>query len=283
MKYLALSFMFLIIAVFLVTCKTQEEMATKTAKEFLECIKTNKFDKAKKIATPESASYIDFMAMLQQSVPSGDKKKIENLKCGIVEDTAHCTYFEDGEEKTIDLVRQNSKWLVDMKKESPPATNTDNTNTTENNYSEDDTTTYYDVVLSEIKEVNGAAQIVFEFTNRSDWNIAHLWLDIYFTDANGKFMQKKQIYVDGLLKNSMALNITNSDEIKEKNKIIITLENTRADNIGEIFILPLRIRMENAYYEKEPNAPYLDNIFSFANYYTLIKNKTDYNVKITFE
>lgn len=284
MKYYKLSFILFLVAVFFVTCKTEEELATKKAKEFLEYINAKKYSNAKEIATPESEAMIDFMKSMA-SLGSGEKPKaIKNLNCRINRDTAHCTYIQGDEEKSLDLVKLNHKWLVDMKKESPDVTKTDSTNYSDNSEYVSpvlDTITYFDVVLSEMKDVNGTAQLMFQFTNRSNWNISHLWFEVYISDTYGKFIKQKQMIFDGILKHSMLENISNADEIKEKGKIVLSFENTRIDDIGEIYLYPFRIRMEPDYYDSYPE--YLDNFFSFTKQYTLIKNNTDFNVKITFE
>jgi hypothetical protein len=287
MKYYAGLIVVFALAVFLVTCKSEEEMAKKTARDFLECVNSKKFDRAKKLATPESSTVIEFMKMFAEtSQTAPNNQSIENLNCNIVEDTAHCMYLENGEEKTILLVKNGSKWLVDMKKETPPVTNMDSTSVSNDsgyNYTEPDTTTYFDFILSDMKEVNGSTQFVFQVTNRSEWNISHLWFDVYFSDKSGKFIKQKQIIFDGILKNSMLMDISNADEIRGKNKSTLMLENTRIDDIGEIFLLPVRLKMEDAYYEQDNNSPYVGVIYYFTNEYVLIKNNTDYNVKITFE
>ena len=47
------------------------------------------------------------------------------MKCTEDGDKAVCEYKEDGEEKKLDLVKKEGKWLVEMKKESPDMSTTE--------------------------------------------------------------------------------------------------------------------------------------------------------------
>lgn len=96
----------------------KNEPAEDVALAFLKAFNKNDTVEAKKLATEESYSYITLMAGLSNLGGSSKEKKIENMKCVDNDDKSKCTYTQDGEEKQIDLVKKNDKWLVDMKKES---------------------------------------------------------------------------------------------------------------------------------------------------------------------
>lgn len=285
MKYYKLSFIFFIVAVFFVTCKTEEEMATKKAKEFLECLNAKKYDKAKEIATPESEAMIDFMKSMASLGSNEKPKAIKNLNCRIDRDTAHCTYTQGDEEKSLILVKLDHKWLVDMKKEAPDMTSQQSDSIAAvNNYSyqENDTVTYFDVRLLEAKDINGSAHLIFDISNRSEYNIQHLWMALYFSDRNNKFILKKDVMFNFVLNNTMYDDISNSDEIKNQGKAEVVVENNKVSDIGEIYIYPFRMQMDAAYYESYGKFGDLGNLSNFSKYYTLIKNLTDADIKIVF-
>lgn len=99
------------------------------AEAYLTHIAKMEFDKAKELVTEESKETIDFLA--QMSGMAGDEAKkaaeqkveIKDMKCEVKDDKAVCNCKEkkgDKEEaKTLNLVKQNDKWLVEQKKEQP--------------------------------------------------------------------------------------------------------------------------------------------------------------------
>jgi ATP phosphoribosyltransferase regulatory subunit HisZ len=100
------------------------------AKQFMEHFKNQDYEKAKELGTENTKKMIDFIAGMQ-SLSAGTEDSTANemegavmkdFKCEeVATDTVSCTYKieQDGEvsESTIDLVKQDGKWLVDMKKE----------------------------------------------------------------------------------------------------------------------------------------------------------------------
>lgn len=283
MKFKILILLFLPFILLLSGCKNEEKAVTGTAAKFLDCLNAKQYDKARKLATPESKEMLDFMQSMA-SLDNNKPKPIEDLKCRIANDTAHCTYVQEFNEKTLDLVKVHNKWLVDMKKESPDYSNMqqDSSQSSNKNYYQSDTITYFDVRLLEAKDTLGAAHLVFDVSNRSEFNILHLWMTCYFSDKEGKFLQKKDMMFNGVLKNTMYENISNSDEIKKQAKIEVIVDNCKVGDIGEIFIYPFRIQMEAGYYENSGYYGTLGDLYSFAKRNTLIKNLTNTDIKIVF-
>lgn len=87
------------------------------AEKFLTHLNKLEFAEAKKYATESTQKMLDLLSQF----PNQEAKevKIENLKCTEEGDKARCTYTVDGKEESIDLVKVDGKWLVDMQKEMP--------------------------------------------------------------------------------------------------------------------------------------------------------------------
>ena len=121
-----LFFAFIAIAVISMnTCKSSDT-PDKVAEKFLNHISKKEFAEAKKLATPESATSIDMLESFSKMGGDQPKEtKIEDMKCTEDGDKAVCEYKEDGEEKKLDLVKKEGKWLVEMKKESPDMSTTE--------------------------------------------------------------------------------------------------------------------------------------------------------------
>jgi len=119
---------FAVIAMAVITmnaCKNSDT-PDKVAEKFLNHINKKEFAEAKKLATPESSASIDMLERFSQMGGDQPKEtKIEDMKCTEDGDKAVCEYKEDGEEKKLDLVKKDGKWLVEMKKESPDMTTTE--------------------------------------------------------------------------------------------------------------------------------------------------------------
>ena len=128
MKNLSRFIIFMIVAITWNACKVNEQQTvSKIAKEFLDNINAKKYAKAKKLCTKESAASIDMLeSFAKLSNEQKPEPKIENLVCRIDDDRASCDYMENGEQKKLELVKINGKWLVEMKKETPDVnTNSD--------------------------------------------------------------------------------------------------------------------------------------------------------------
>lgn len=96
----------------------------KVAEKFLTALGKKDYDAAKGLATKESQGTIDMIASISKMGVSQENKdakepKVENIKCDTKEDKSTCTYTSDGQEQKIELMKENGKWLVSMKKENP--------------------------------------------------------------------------------------------------------------------------------------------------------------------
>jgi hypothetical protein len=95
------------------------------AKLYLDAINNGDFENAKKFATEDSKSMLDFLkqiyALSPDSTEVNEKTVIKDLKCSITEgDTlAVCSYLENDEEKRLDMKNVNGNWLVHEPKENP--------------------------------------------------------------------------------------------------------------------------------------------------------------------
>lgn len=117
-----------LVVVALNACKSSDT-PDKVAEKFLNALNKGDTTEAKACATEESVTYIRFYGGMAQLGGSAKEVKIEGMKCTEDGDKAKCDYTENSEAKTIDLVKKDGKWLVDVKKESPNLDmNTDNQN-----------------------------------------------------------------------------------------------------------------------------------------------------------
>ncbi|MFO8065960.1 MAG: DUF4878 domain-containing protein [Bacteroidales bacterium] len=95
------------------------------AEKFLNLVEEQKFEEAKEYGTEQTQQVLDMYASLNQMGASMaedeefEPGKIEEIECVAEGDKAKCTYTIDGEFDEIPLVKQDDKWLVDLKKESP--------------------------------------------------------------------------------------------------------------------------------------------------------------------
>jgi len=209
--------------------------------------------------------------------------------------------MEDGEQKTLALVKINKKWLVDMKKETPDMNTNQGPNSQMiqdsimavdqamrnhnnmdqgNNYNGmgNDTVSYFDISLVGMHQVDGNLHMTFKIVNRSEWNVQHFWLETYISSKSGKFIQKNDLMFDGIVNAQMLNNIANVDAELEKNKIELVLPKTKIDDIGEVFLTPVRIQLDPG---TNQNMPFDIGINNVARY-VLLKNDSSYSIKITF-
>lgn len=107
-----------LVVVALNACKSSDT-PDKVAEKFLNALNKGDTTEAKANSTEESVTYIRFYGGMAQLGGSAKEVKIEGMKCTEDGDKAKCDYTENGEAKTIDLVKKDGKWLVDVKKESP--------------------------------------------------------------------------------------------------------------------------------------------------------------------
>ena len=83
---------------------------------------------------------------------------------------------------------------------------------------------------------------------------------------------------DGILTDRLFKDISNSIELKEKCKLEIILKNTKKDDVGEVFLLPVRIQLHR---ESTEDIPFDVNTHNVA-HYTILRNDSSYSLNITF-
>jgi uncharacterized lipoprotein YehR (DUF1307 family) len=105
----------------LVSCGGKSNTPEAVAEKFLDHLNKQEYAEAKKLGTEATGEYLDMLASLSEMAPEEEVEtpEITELTCEEQEETATCTYKTDGETQTINLVKQEDKWLVDMTKENP--------------------------------------------------------------------------------------------------------------------------------------------------------------------
>lgn len=97
-----------------------------SAKNYIEALNAEDFEKAKEFATKESAGMLDFMkgiaGMSGEKKDEASKKEIKDLKCKVEagDSVAVCTFVVDGKEEKLDMKNVDGKWLAHQPKEGPP-------------------------------------------------------------------------------------------------------------------------------------------------------------------
>lgn len=96
--------------------------AEKAATEYLNALKNKDFDKAKTLATKETAQNLDMMKSLGTDF---GLTEVKDVKCTVKENEATCTFCctKDTSFKELKLKKEGDKWLAHQPKETPPATN----------------------------------------------------------------------------------------------------------------------------------------------------------------
>jgi len=116
--------------------------AEKAATEYLNALKNKDFDKAKTLATKETAQNLDMMKSLGTDF---GLTEVKDVKCTVKENEATCTFCctKDTSFKELKLKKDGDKWLAHQPKETPPAT-TDTTSVTTDTTSTDSINTEMD-------------------------------------------------------------------------------------------------------------------------------------------
>ena len=96
--------------------------AEKAATEYLNALKNKDFDKAKTLATKETAQNLDMMKSLGTDF---GLTEVKDVNCTVKENEATCTFCctKDTSFKELKLKKEGDKWLAHQPKETPPATN----------------------------------------------------------------------------------------------------------------------------------------------------------------
>ncbi len=117
---------FLLIIVLAASCRIlgieKKNSPEYVTKKFLTHFQKLEFDEASQYGTENTKMILRLFKSLSAMVP--DSTKSQNnfsdaviQKCTVEKNTALCRYTANGKEETIDLIRQDGKWLVDLKKE----------------------------------------------------------------------------------------------------------------------------------------------------------------------
>jgi hypothetical protein len=300
MKKIISLFLIAFITIGLFSCKVNEEAKVrKVAKDYLIYLNKQDYDHAKKLGTKSTIQMLNMMesfaSMGSSETNPAENVEIEILYCNIKNDSAVCGYITNGNEEKINLVKIKGDWLVDMKKEmpstekDPQAAYADSVAAVQqaiedsiNNaqYQEDyqpDTMTYFDFCLTDMHNQSTSGSFTFMLNNRSEYDINHLWVTLYFTGKDGKFIQKKDVMFDNVLK----YYIPEDDSVSHGNwqEATITLDKVNVDNISEIFIFPFRVNIQPEMYEYMYDG---QDLYDIVKNYTNFKNSTGKEVKITF-
>lgn len=132
------------------------------AETFLNHLNKKEYADAKKLGTENTVKMLEtletFAAMGDEADTEAEAEteefKIEEISSEIDGDNAVCTYkTSDGKEDKIELVKQDGKWLVDMKKEGMGGEG--DTELTDDTEVTDDTEIEGDVVDTDEEEITG--------------------------------------------------------------------------------------------------------------------------------
>jgi len=104
-------------------CHQQEDQAEQVAQEFLTYIEKGELKKAKEISTKDTKKLLNLFehTNFSDSIRNSDIT-FRDLECEVQTDSATCRYerYLKGESEgmeTINLVRKEGKWFVDIEKE----------------------------------------------------------------------------------------------------------------------------------------------------------------------
>ncbi len=89
------------------------------ATKYLKCLLKKDYDKAKTLATKETASNLDMMKVLGTDF---GLTEVKDVKCFVNGNTATCTFCctKDTSFKELKMINEGGKWLAHQPKEMPP-------------------------------------------------------------------------------------------------------------------------------------------------------------------
>ncbi|HRS53894.1 MAG TPA: hypothetical protein P5250_04240 [Bacteroidales bacterium] len=96
-------------------CGPKKNSPEYVAETFLKHMYKKEFAEAKKLGTEATVAFLE--SREKDSAMVAKDVKIEDMKCVVNGENAICNYKLDGKDETLNLVKTNDKWLVDMKKE----------------------------------------------------------------------------------------------------------------------------------------------------------------------
>lgn len=122
MKHLSKLALLLIVSFAMLACGGSDDPG-KVAEKFLTHLNKQEYEEAKKLGTESTVLTIGMIESMSGMAESfGGSAESEDIElemgdCEVDGDKAKCTYTSNGEESTINLVKKDGDWLVDMKKE----------------------------------------------------------------------------------------------------------------------------------------------------------------------
>ena len=124
MRALRIIGVFLVVVICFSACE-RAQTPERVAESFLNYLEKGEFDKAADYGTKNTHSLLETLKAFEElgnqfgETEKVDPREIRDIECVVEGESAVCIYFADDEQGEIDLVKEDGKWLVDMKKESP--------------------------------------------------------------------------------------------------------------------------------------------------------------------
>ncbi|MFH0894456.1 MAG: hypothetical protein V2A54_08465 [Bacteroidota bacterium] len=277
------------------SCKvTDETRVREVSDNFLKCINHKDYDGAKKFSTKESEAALDMMKAFASLNSEDVTKEYLITSIEINGTTAICKYMQNNEEKLIELKRIEGKWFVDMKKETPPPPPPPPTDEERRmqmiqdsiaaaeaaiEEARNDTITFLDFSLTDAVASGTSSVLTFELNNKYNYVLEHLWMEVYISNRDGKFIQKKDLMFDKLDRHLESMGDFEAPVTNTKSKVKLTIEKCLPADIGEVFLSVKRFEMEKSFFE---DFYYEGGMFEYVKRYTKITNYTPLKVEIVF-
>jgi len=138
MKKLFLSFAVLALIAFSISSCGSKSDPKDVAQKFLNALAKMDYEGAKKYGTPETGKMLDMLSSFSSMMPDSVKNKAKDVKVDIKNvkeegDKCEVVYknSEKEEEQTLNLVKKDGKWLVNMTKDESMGATEDNSLPTE--------------------------------------------------------------------------------------------------------------------------------------------------------
>jgi len=99
----------------------QEATPEYIAERFLNYLEKGEYDKAKQISTESTKELLETLKGIVGMFGEDEDvepRKITDIRCVVDRNIARCSYMAEDEEEELDLIKEDGKWLVDLKKES---------------------------------------------------------------------------------------------------------------------------------------------------------------------
>jgi len=103
-------------------CKSGGDNPEAVAEKFLNHLAKKEYAEAKALGTEgtvQMISMMESMGAMGGEATEEETPKFENIKVEVDGEKGVCTYTADGDEETMDMVKVEGAWKVDMKKETP--------------------------------------------------------------------------------------------------------------------------------------------------------------------